>query len=296
MAMTLTCSTPRNASLADFIEHLQQEHIDPRDVDSIASAAPMLSALSNDRELIVRPLNQYLKLGFKGSMPGLEQSIPLAEHGFFRLRANVWPSTADITAGRVLPDQFAYDHAHDHNFHFMTIAYFGAGYVTEIYEYDYERVEGYIGEMVDLRFLERTQFSAGRAMLYRANRDLHIQFPPEDLSITLSLMAELPELRGRDQFFFDLQHRTISGFAPHSETSRRIDVIAMAGQAGDDDTCQVLGDLAASHPCRRTRLAAYEALVRLRPEDSVAIWERASGDSAPLVANEARARLAVWRP
>ncbi len=292
MAMTLTSATQKNASIEEFIEYLEQHSIDPRDVDSIASAAPMLSALTNDRDLIVRPLNEYLKLGFKGSMPGLEQAIPLAEHGHFRLRANVWPSTSDITAGRVLPDQFAYDHAHDHNFHFMTIAYFGTGYVTEIYEYDYERVEGYIGEMVELRFLERTQFSAGRAMLYRASRDLHIQFPPEDLSITLSLMADLPELRSRDQFFFNLQHRTISGFAPNSETSRRIDIITMAGQAGNDNTCQMLNDMAQSHPCRRTRLAAYEALVRLRPAEAVGIWERAAGDSAPLVANEARARLA----
>lgn len=292
MAMTLTCATGQSASIEEFIELLEQDRIDPQDLDSIASAAPLLSALTNDRELIVRPLNRYLKLGFKGSMPGLEQAIPLGQHGHFRLRANVWPSTADITAGRVLPDQFAYDHAHDHNFHFMTIAYFGTGYVTEIYEYDYDRVEGYIGEMVELRFLERTQFSAGRAMLYRASRDLHIQFPPEDLSITLSLMADLPELRSRDQFYFDLQHRTISGFAPHSETSRRIDIITMAGQAGNDDTCQMLSDMAESHSCRRTRLAAYEALARLRPAEAVGIWERAADDRAPLVANEARARLA----
>lgn len=295
MALTLPCATTQTATLEEFVEFLQG-NVESRDLDSLVSAAPMLSALVNDRELIVRPLNEYLKLGFKGSMPGLEQSIPLAECGPLRLRANVWPSTADITAGRVLPDQLAYDHAHDHNFHFMTIAYFGEGYVTEIYEYDYDRVEGYIGEPVELRFQERTHFQAGRAMLYRASRDLHIQFPPEDLSITLSLMVETPELRNRDQLFFDLQHRTISGFAPNSETSRRIDIVAMAGQTGNGDTCQMLRDLALNHPCRRTRLAAYESLVRLLPADAVKIWEKASDDREPLVANEARARLAVWRP
>lgn len=295
MALTLPCTTTRTAGIEEFIDYLQR-NVDPLDLGSVASAAPMLGALVNDRELIVRPLNQQLKLGYKTAMPGLEQSIPLAELEYFRLRANIWPSTADVTAGRVLPDQFAYNNAHDHNFHFMTIAYFGAGYVTEIYEYDYERIEGYVGEPVDLRFQERTQFVSGRAMLYRASRDLHIQFPPEDLSITLSLMIELPELRSRDQFFFDLQHRTISGFSPNSETSKRVDMVAMAGHAGNAETCQMLSDLALRHPCRRTRLTAYDSLVRLLPGDALRIWERAANDRAPLVANEARARLASLQP
>lgn len=295
MALTVPCATTLSIGLEAFIEHVKR-NVDLLDLDSVASIAPLFGALANDRELIVRPLNEQLKLGYRDSIAGLAQSIPLGEGEHFQLRANIWPSMADIAADRVPVDPYTYDNAHDHNYHFMTVGYFGAGYVTEIYEYDYDKVEGYVGEPVDLRFQERTQFTPGRAMLYRASRDLHIQFPPEDLSITLSLMVQLPELLSREQFYFDLQHRTISGFAPNSTTSRRIDIVAMAGQAGNAETCQMLSDLARLHPCRRTRLTAYESLARLLPADALKIWERAADDRAPLVANEARARLAAWRP
>lgn len=292
MALTIACTSARIASVDEVIE--QAERLpDPDDLHGIASLAPLLGALVNDRELIVRLLNRRLSGRIDGGSTGLARSIPLGVGRRVRLRANVWPSSADITGGRVRQDDASYDLAHDHNFHFLTAAYFGTGYITEIYEYDHEAIEGYIGEAVPLRFLERTQFSHGRAMLYRGSRDLHVQFPPEDISITLSLMFDTPELAARDQYYFDLQRQTISGFGRDTDTARRVDAVAMAGHAGNGDTCQLLGDLARRHPCRRTRLTAYEALARLLPDDELRIWERACGDGSPLVANEARARLSA---
>lgn len=292
MALTIACASNRVATVEEVVEQADRLR-DPDDPNAIAALAPLLGALANDRELIVRLLNRRLGGRVDGGLTGLARSIPLGAGRRVRLRANIWPSSADLTAGRVQQDDSAYDVAHDHNFHFLTAAYFGAGYVTEIYEYDQDAVEGYIGEAVELRFLERTQFVTGRAMLYRGSRDVHVQFPPEDISITLSLMFETPELSARDQYHFDLQRQTISGFGRDTDTARRIDAVTMAGYAGNGESCQLLGDLARRHPCRRTRLAAYEALVRLLPDDEMKIWERACGDGAALVANEARARLSA---
>lgn len=292
MALTIPCASNRIATVAEVIEQADRLPT-PDDPNSIATLAPLLGALANDRELIVRLLNRRLGGRVDGGSTRLAQSMTLGAGKQVRLRANIWPSSADLTAGRVHQGNPTYDVAHDHNFHFLTAAYFGTGYVTEIYEYEQDAIEGYLGEAVELRFLERTQFVSGRAMLYRGSRDVHVQFPPEDISITLSLMFDAPELKARDQYYFDLQRQTISGFGPDTDTARRIDAVVMAGHAGNGDTCQLLGDLARRHSCRRTRLAAYESLVRLLPDDEMKIWERASGDPAPLVANEARARLSA---
>jgi hypothetical protein len=65
----------------------------------------------------------------------------------------------------------------------------------------------------------------------------------------------------------------------------------MAGTIGDDDTRQLLDDLARIHPCRRTRLNAYESLARLSPAEAASIWERAADDPAPAVSRVAREQL-----
>ena len=200
MALTIACASSRVATVEEVIEQAERLR-DPDDPNAIAALAPLLGALANDRELIVRLLNRRLGDRVDGGLTGLAQSIPLATGRGVRLRANIWPSTADLTAGRVQQAQPSYDIAHDHNFHFLTAAYFGTGYITEIYEYDQDAIEGYIGEAVELRFLERTQFVTGRAMLYRGSRDVHVQFPPEDISITLSLMFDTPELQTLAAYF-----------------------------------------------------------------------------------------------
>ncbi len=40
----------------------------------------------------------------------------------------------------------------------LTCSYYGSGYRTVIYEYDYKRVTGYIGEHVDLTFHDTPNF------------------------------------------------------------------------------------------------------------------------------------------
>lgn len=294
MALTLPCASDRIATVEEVLDAVRRlpERDDPQ---ALATLAPLLGALANDRELIVRQLNRRLTGSVAGGSTRIAQSIPLGAEPGFRLRANIWPSMADLTAGRVQMAEPSYDVAHDHNFHFLTAACFGTGYITEIYEYDAQAVEGYLGEPVALRFLERTQFRSGFAMLYRGARDVHAQFPPDEVSVTLSLMVEPPALQARDQYFFDLQRRTISGYGADTDTARRVDAVTMAGHAGNGETCQLLGDLARRHSCSRTRLAAYEALARLLPLDAQEIWERAANDRAPLVSSEARARLAAGR-
>ncbi|MFP5304942.1 MAG: HEAT repeat domain-containing protein [Gammaproteobacteria bacterium] len=290
MAITIPGSTDRVVTIEEFLDYVGT-HVDLRDTDSIVESAPMLRALANNRTLVLERLNRQVKSLYSRDTVDSAQTVFLGKGDGFFVRANIWPSTADISAGRVYQDQFAYDAAHDHNYSFLTVGYFGPGYVTEIYEYDPDSVEGYAGEPVELRFLERTKFGAGSAMFYRASRDVHIQYAPDDLSITINMMILRPEVMLRDQYFFDLESRTLMGFPPQLDSSRRVSIVRMAGYTGDADTAQLLADLARTHPCRRTRLAAFEALAQLQPPRAAEIWETACRDREPLVAHAAQRRL-----
>jgi hypothetical protein len=292
MALTFACNTSRTVVLDEFIDYVRTQ-VDLRDQDSVAAAAPMLRALANDRELVVRRINQLVKDRFRGKAAASAQVIYLGAGHEFYVRANIWPSLADVSSGRVYQDQFGYHKAHDHNFSFMTVGYHGPGYITEIHEYDHDRLEGYPGEKVEFRFLERVLFGPDMVMLYRANRDVHIQLPPDDLSVTLNLMVSTPEAHARDQFFFDMESRTLADYPAELEGSRRVSALKMAAQIGNEDTRQLLDDLGRSHPCRRTRLAAWEAQAQLRPQDAARVWEAAARDRESLVSQAAAERLLV---
>lgn len=292
MALTLHCESSTVLRLDDYLDRVEAE-VDLRDPESIAASAPWLRELANDRSLVVNRLNRYVEETFSGRDYGSAQAILLGRRKDFYVRANLWPSTRDVATARVYQDQFSYNLAHDHNFHFLTVSYLGPGYETDIYEYDPETVEGYIGEAVEIRFLERVKFQQGMVMMYRASRDLHVQYPPVDLTVSLNLLIAPPETSLRDQYHFDLERKVIAALPPEMESSERVGFVRMAGQIGDANSQQLLADLAARHPCRRTRIAASEALAQLRPQEAQAIWERAAVDLSPLVQREARQVLAA---
>ena len=292
MALTLLCDTTAVLRLDDYLDRVEAE-VDLRDPDSIAASAPWLRELANDRSLVVNRLNRYVEESFSGRDYGSAQAILLGRRKDFYVRANLWPSTRDVATARIYQDQFSYNLAHDHNFNFLTVSYLGPGYETDIYEYDPETVVGYVGEPVEIRFLERVKFQQGMVMMYRASRDLHVQYPPVDLTVSLNLLIAPPETCLREQYHFDLERKVIAALPPELEASERVSFVRMAGQIGDANSQQLLADLAARHPCRRTRIAASEALARLRPQEAQAIWERAAADLSPLVQREARQVLAA---
>jgi hypothetical protein len=291
MALVIPSDTRASISIDDYVDGVRR--LDLRDQDSLVESAPMLRALANDRTLVVRRINQEIEKSFRASYLPSAQTVYLGGGTDFFVRAAVWPSSSAVTGGRLYQDKFAYHTAHDHNFTFLTVNYLGPGYETEIYEYDYDSIEGHAGEGVDLRFLEKVRFGQGSVMLYRASRDVHIQYPPEELSVTLNLMVSLPEVRGRDQYFFDTTRKVILDYVPDTESSRSVALIRMAAHLGDDTTHGLLRELAAKHPSHRIRLNALEALAVREPARQGEIWQAACNDPAPLVVHAAQRNLKV---
>lgn len=290
MALTIPCETSRTISLDDYVRHVRN-HVDFNNLDSIVASAPMLRALANDRTLVLDRINSAVEQNFGGTYLRSAQTLELARHGDFIVRAAIWPPAASVATGRVYQEQFSYNLPHDHNFSFMTVNYLGPGYDTDIYEYDYEQVAGYVGEPVNLVFQEKKRFGPGAIMLYRAGADVHIQHPPPELTITLNLIWAPEAIRLRDQFIFDVDRKLISGYAS-GDADRRLGLMRLAARLGEPRSREVLTSISRNHACRRTRLGAYECLVALAHGDARSIWTAALQDPAPLVVREAQLRLA----
>jgi hypothetical protein len=148
----------------------------------------------------------------------------------------------------------------------MTVGYYGPGYRTEIYEYDARAVQGLVGESVDLHFLEDTTLPEGKVMLYRRCVDIHTQFAPESMSISLNLMVPSSLQKYSQQYSFDIENHRISGYVD-GHSSYRVSMLDIAGEIGDQDTAEVLGRIAKVNPCPRARASAHKAFHKLMPSE-----------------------------
>ena len=179
---------------------------------------------------------------------------------------------------------------HDHNFDFLTVGYFGPGYETLIYEYDYSQVVGKIGEKIKMRLLERTQLDYGKIMLFRAGKDIHNQYHPKSLSISINLLVSSPEVPLREQFYFDLDKEEISGYVETNSSVRSM-LIQLAEFVGDQNTCSILEILSKEHPNHRTRGSSLLALARLSPMDAESFWRRGLTDQHAYVKSMSKREL-----
>ncbi len=266
--------------------------VSAQDIDSVAASAPLLKRLGNNRTFVVEHLNEQLKFWPANALPFYSvQSSILGNDGPVSVRMNIWPTIdADERRRKIQSNVYSYYDTHDHNFTFMTVGYFGAGYGTRLYEYDASQVIGYPGEKVDIRFLEETTLPVGKVMLYRPGRDIHTQLPPSEFSMSLNLMVVDAHRESlRDQYYFDIERGCIASYV-ESNSSKRISQVEMMRFIGDDNSVDILWSLAQRHPCPRTRLAALETLVALKPGEADAAWRFGAADTSELVQRACRRR------
>src|SRR5690349_17120595 len=271
--------------LGDLVEMLNAGPFDPDDEDCVAEWGPALKRLANNRhflgDLIIEELKQRCAGQIAGNQYGA-QVIMLHKTLAFALRANFWPAEGDSAIADNGRGSFFYDLPHDHNFTFLTVGYHGPGYWSDYYEYDYERVTGYPGEKVDLRFVERSRLDEGKVMLYRKHLDVHCQLPPDALSVSLNIVAVSPTSDFRDQYRFDLKRSEVAGFVNHSAMET---LVQLAAHCGGENGSDLVERCAAGHPSGRIRFAAVQAKASLLPDpDSrIALFEDVAGSTVGLV-------------
>ena len=136
----------------------------------------------------------------------------------------------------------------------------------------------------NLRFVEKARLDRGKVMLYRAHRDIHLQLPADDMSVSLNILETSSSAAFRDQYRFDLETSRIAAVMTRMTLEPMLALAAhFGGEAGED----LLADFAAGHPSDRVRWLRAEG-ARGRP----------AGARRPARASmrKARARAACWSP
>jgi len=281
MAISWNLETTESISFEELIDYLRSRDRTLFE-DNLDEAAGYMRRIANNRLFLVEQINKDLKnlKTFQTHNLYTPQVFMLRMDKNFMVRAAMW----EAPKGRVSDEMFFYEGAHDHNFSFLTVGYYGPGYRTRIYEYDHDDVIGYQGEPVKLEFLEETSLPFGKVILFRRGRDVHIQYPPQSLSISFNVLERLDEPRP-DQYSFDIAAGTSLG---KTDRTFGLLIIQLAAALGAEESVDLLSEIMVSHASPRIRLAAYTAVAAHR---GIATWERAMDDSSRLVRHIAAEQL-----
>jgi len=276
-------------SLGDCLVGLESQGFDPRDEQSLLGAAAWLRRLGENRDFLADIMLRELAGRHKAEDaagaygPQVIMLSPLGREFF--IRAAIWPSPQEHLFRASGGGAFVYELPHDHNFDFLTYGYFGPGYASDYYEYEYEDVAGAIGERAGLRFVERGQLTPGKIMHYRAHRDVHSQLPPEAMSVSLNVMHAGGAQGWTDQYRFDCERDEIAGVLSPGATEVFLRIAVGLGGAEAQDLAETF---ARSHPSDRMRLTALEAQAGMMdPRGQDDLWRRAEASGSRLVALEA---------
>jgi hypothetical protein len=279
MPRLIPAETDESIELGDLVDRLESGPFDPDDEAAMIEWGPALKKLANNRtflgDLVVRELKQQCAGQVAANRYSAQVILLHGSSKRFLLRANFWPARDDSVVVNSGSEAFFYDFPHDHNFSFLTVGYLGPGYWSDYYEYDYARVVGLPGERVDLRFVERSQLSEGKVMLYRKHLDVHRQLPPESMSVSLNILAMSANSELHDQYRFDLDRSEIADRVNRSALEPLLRLSAHLGGANGRDLVE---HFAERHPSDRIRFAALQAKAALEPDlDSrIAVYREAS--------------------
>lgn len=282
--------------LDELVDALEASDLDVRDEASFAALAPWLAQLGRNpdflADLVVAELEDRCSGQARTNAYGAQVFLLRPATGRYVLRANFWPARDDAVVRASGTAPFFYDHAHDHNFSFLTVGYQGPGYWSDYYDYDADAVTGLPGEPAGLRFVERARLDPGKVMLYRAHRDVHVQLPPDSLSVSLNILGFDRAQPWQEQFRFDVAAGTIA----HGLTTAPSEALAaLAAQFGGEAGRDMVEELARRHPAPRMRCTALAALASVAGDAPAraAVFARAVDDPDPYVAGHARRRLAA---
>jgi len=282
MPLLMDVRTDERFELGDLVEALESDPSDLGDDECLASYAPALRKLANNRSFLGDLVVEELKQRCAGQIERNRYSaqVILLHRGSrkFLLRANFWPAQSDSVVVNSGAGAFFYGQPHDHNFSFLTVGYAGPGYWSDYYEYDYERTAGFIGEKLELRFVERSRLEEGTILLYRRHLDVHSQLPADSLSVSINIMAMSPATEFLDQYGFDLESSRINAVVNRSTLEP---LIALAGHLGGDNGRDLIEHIAERHPSERIRFAAWRAKANAAggPDERAAIYDDAAAAS-----------------
>ncbi len=233
MAKFIAQKSTEVISLEDFIDEMNAYGPDILAAENIDSVMKRMSALYNNRHFLTHFFNQNLRdISIQQANLYTFQVFMISRQKYYDLRAPVWfPQVMNKRT-------FAYDIAHDHNFDLVTMGYSGSGYTTEIYQYDASQVCGQDGEAINLFNYKKVTLHEGSVLLYEKNKDLHIQHPPSDVSVSFNLIKTV-NVSDR-QYMFDVKNSCILRKAREPNLAG---LLKIAEIIGDEETEHLINKL-----------------------------------------------------
>lgn len=296
MAVTIPTDPVEPCTLDECLAMIDEAGFAPKDARSVAHAAGLLARLAANRGFLGDLALSRLKhasecTGGQGYTPQVLM-LGTARPGWF-MRANIWPSAQETVLRESGQAAFVYGLPHDHNFDFLTVGYLGPGYRSDHYEVDPDSITGVAGERVALRFVEASLLHPGRVMHYRARRDIHCQYAPETLSVSINLMHSEPQQRWRDQFQYDLKGGGSITNVLTGCTGDTLARIALALEQEPANGRDLIEDMAEHHACERLRWSAIAALAEseTRADARAAILARHAARSTGWLARRCLAAI-----
>ena len=273
-------------TLEALADALDSTAFDPHDEDSFAALGPLLARLGRNRHFLADLAIEELKLRCtrQSTANGYGPQVLLLRppNGRYVIRANFWPAADDAVVQASGPAPFFYGLPHDHNFPFLTYGYLGPGYWSDYYEYDGRAVTGLPGTAAGLHFVERARLDAGKLMLYRMQRDVHVQLPPDSFSVSLNILGQHPSHPWIDQYRFDIARNTI---AEGLTTAPSEALATIAAHLGGGNGIDLIDHLIRHHPHPRMRQTAVSALASAQHAagDCRTLLETATADGESVV-------------
>ena len=292
MTTTIHCNDQESISLEEYIDFC---HSTPKlaEPEVTINTAAMLKKLANNTTFLADFLAEQLKQieTYNLKTDFTPPSFYLYQCREFSVRAVLWLPCDGMDSDGMDSDGMdsdeaiaqGYGVAHNHHFNFLTCGYFGPGYRTVIYNYNPDNFAGLAGEKIELNRQEDTLLSRGKLMHYQHSRDVHVQFPPKSLSLSINLIfPRHPD--AAIQSTFNLNNKTIEGYLDSLPTTSTIIKAAMLLQ--NDDSMDLLKTIATTHSCPRTRAMVINALIKLNPDSE--------SEYARLIANDPDRYVREW--
>ena len=282
-------SDNESISLEDYTSLLEKGGYDLTRENDLIASAPLLKKLSNNKDFLIDRAFAELKncLQFQETNVYGPQVLLLHANRHYYIRANIWKPVSSL---EMQVPGFSYDVCHDHNFSILTVGYLGPGYQSRTYTYDNARCVGISGEAVGLNDEEVFTLSEGKVALYRAKRDVHIQLPPERLSVSINLIPNTASQREL-QFQIDESSRTICSYLGF--TGAEV-AIRIAGLMGSRECLEALTDIARQHPSQKIRAAALASQLRIARDCAEAVFSEMNATQTVLVRHLVKSELAEY--
>jgi hypothetical protein len=275
MAITINTTSSDTISPEEFLEWVL-ENVDPADDESMISASERLCALNNNRDFIIKKLRQEMVSLLCGnddrisSAQGTIHADGDCPRGRFLVRSVIWsPSLVkNSRAAQMQNKTLSFATPHDHNFGLLTIGHHGPGYETVIHEYCRDDIVGRSDEPISIKYLETTTLSEGKILYFRPSLDIHSQFHPSELSISLNLIGQVRNIASIPQYEFDIERQRIKSLYPNSTVmSLLVPFKIIECMDTNLSVVDIVSDLAKKHQSPYIRSAAYKTLATMCPNE-----------------------------